>query len=189
MGACCLPCFQWASSSPGPGSAAASGATSAPCNILRARPSPPPLPQVVPLSLGFVGVVLRSQEDIARRRSMADARAAERAFFESHPEYLEVAAQVGVAAFVVRLQSRGGTQLDATQATQCLVVMCVCTLQVGSYPWVIPFLTWTHPSHALQCGVGHLARVLNSLLVEHIRGLLPSLRVKIEEAVGARRKR
>lgn len=36
-----------------------------------------------------------SQEDIANRRSMADARSAERAFFESHPEYLEVAPQVG----------------------------------------------------------------------------------------------
>lgn len=48
----------------------------------------------VPLALGFVGAVLRSQEDIANRRSMADARAAERAFFETHPEYLEVAPQV-----------------------------------------------------------------------------------------------
>lgn len=49
------------------------------------------------MQLGFVGVVLRSQEDIANRRSMADARAAERAFFEGHPEYLEVAGQVGVS--------------------------------------------------------------------------------------------
>ena len=50
--------------------------------------------EAVPLALGFVGVVLRSQEDIANRRSMADARGAERAFFESHPEYMEVAPQV-----------------------------------------------------------------------------------------------
>ncbi|KAL4459064.1 hypothetical protein ABPG75_013929 [Micractinium tetrahymenae] len=87
--------------------------------------------EAVPLALGFVGVVLRSQEDIANRRSMADARGAERAFFEAHPEYLEVAS---------------------------------------------------------QCGVGHLARVLNTLLVEHIRGLLPSLRQRIEEAVTSRRR-
>lgn len=40
----------------------------------------------------------------------------------------------------------------------------------------------------LQCGVGHLARVLNTLLVEHIRGLLPSLRGKIEVALAARRR-
>ncbi|PRW60097.1 dynamin-related 3B-like isoform A [Chlorella sorokiniana] len=87
--------------------------------------------EAVPLALGFVGVVLRSQEDIANRRSMADARSAERAFFESHPEYMEVAP---------------------------------------------------------QCGVGHLARVLNTLLVDHIRGLLPSLRNKIEDAIAARRR-
>ncbi|KAI3436285.1 hypothetical protein D9Q98_002338 [Chlorella vulgaris] len=87
--------------------------------------------EAVPLALGFVGVVLRSQEDIANRRSMGDARLAERSFFEAHPEYLEVAP---------------------------------------------------------QCGVGHLARVLNTLLVEHIRGLLPSLRGKIEVALAARRR-
>jgi dynamin 1-like protein len=51
--------------------------------------------EAVPLALGFVGVVLRSQEDIANRRTMGDARGAERAFFEAHPEYLEVAPQVG----------------------------------------------------------------------------------------------
>ncbi|KFM27720.1 Dynamin-1-like protein [Auxenochlorella protothecoides] len=41
--------------------------------------------EVVPLRLGHVGVVLRSQEDIASRRGMAEARAAERAFFEARP--------------------------------------------------------------------------------------------------------
>ena len=50
--------------------------------------------EVVPLALGFVGLVLRCQEDIANRRSMAEARGAERAFFEGRPEYLEVAGQV-----------------------------------------------------------------------------------------------
>lgn len=38
------------------------------------------------------------------------------------------------------------------------------------------------PLFCVQCGVGHLARVLNTLLVEHIRGLLPSLRNKIGES-------
>ena len=50
--------------------------------------------EVVPLRLGYVGVVLRSQEDIVRRRGMGEARAGERAFFESRPEYAVVAAQV-----------------------------------------------------------------------------------------------
>ena len=40
------------------------------------------------------------QEDIINRRSMADSRAAERAFFESHPEYIEVASQVGGGEWV-----------------------------------------------------------------------------------------
>ena len=46
----------------------------------------------------------------------------------------------------------------------------------------LPIPSSYHPATApsfLQCGVGHLARVLNTLLVEHIRGLLPSLRNKI----------
>lgn len=45
--------------------------------------------EVIPLRLGYVGVVNRSQADIAGRRSMRDARAAEAAYFEQHPEYLE----------------------------------------------------------------------------------------------------
>ena len=46
--------------------------------------------EVVPLRLGYIGLVCRSQADIAARRSMRDARAAEQAFFEGHPEYHEV---------------------------------------------------------------------------------------------------
>ncbi|GAB4823382.1 hypothetical protein N2152v2_010428 [Parachlorella kessleri] len=87
--------------------------------------------EIVPLRLGYIGVVLRSQEDIVNRRSMGDARLQERAFFESRPEYLEV---------------------------------------------------------ALQCGVANLARALNQILVDHIRTMLPSLRSKIEDAVGSRQK-
>lgn len=64
--------------------------------------------EAVPLQLGFVGVVLRSQEDIANRRSMADARAAERGFFEAHPEYLEVAAQVLTSYLVWLVTAVGG---------------------------------------------------------------------------------
>ena len=48
--------------------------------------------EVVPLRLGYTGLVCRSQADIVARRSMRDARAAEQAFFESHPEYHEARA-------------------------------------------------------------------------------------------------
>ncbi len=46
--------------------------------------------EVVPLRLGYIGMVNRSQADINTRRSIRDAIAAETAFFESHPAYQEV---------------------------------------------------------------------------------------------------
>ena len=46
--------------------------------------------QIVPLRLGYIGMVNRSQMDINLNRSIRDAGAAEAAFFESHPEYNEV---------------------------------------------------------------------------------------------------
>ncbi|GIL71585.1 hypothetical protein Vretimale_710 [Volvox reticuliferus] len=39
---------------------------------------------------------------------------------------------------------------------------------------------------AAHCGVGNLARRLNTILVEHIRGLLPGLRRRIHEALEVR---
>ncbi|KIY92030.1 hypothetical protein MNEG_15933 [Monoraphidium neglectum] len=84
---------------------------------------------VVPLRLGYVAVVNRSQADINSRRSMAEARRAEAAWFDHHTEYLEVAG---------------------------------------------------------QCGVGTLARRINTILGTHIRALLPALRRQIAEALEAR---
>ncbi len=46
--------------------------------------------EVVPLRLGYIGMVNRSQADINTRRSIRDAIAAETAFFEQHPSYQEV---------------------------------------------------------------------------------------------------
>ncbi|KAK9813544.1 hypothetical protein WJX73_006112 [Symbiochloris irregularis] len=54
--------------------------------------------EVVPLRLGHIGVVNRSQHDINTQRSMAEACAGEAAFFEEHPAYLEVASQCGTPA-------------------------------------------------------------------------------------------
>ena len=155
--------------------------------------------EAVPLALGFVGVVLRSQEDIANRRTMGDARGAERAFFEAHPEYLEVAPQVGGG--VCGVFGLGFVVCAGRQVLRRWWVVGKCDAWLGGRqtdrqqgprrrhftdPPPPPAAPRLRP--ALQCGVGHLARVLNSLLVEHIRGLLPSLRHKIEEAVGARRR-
>ena len=41
---------------------------------------------------------------------------------------------------------------------------------------------------ASQCGVPALARTLNAILVDHIRALLPSLRVHLEESAERRAK-
>ena len=46
--------------------------------------------EAVPLRLGYIGMINRSQADINTRRSIRDAIAAETAFFESHPAYQEV---------------------------------------------------------------------------------------------------
>jgi|MDSW01.1.fsa_nt_gb dynamin 1-like protein len=54
--------------------------------------------EVVPLKLGYVGVVNRCQQDIAQRRSIREARQSEAEFFRHHPAYAEVAANCGVEA-------------------------------------------------------------------------------------------
>jgi dynamin 1-like protein len=54
--------------------------------------------EVVPLRLGYVGVVNRCQQDIAQRRSIREARANEAAFFRNHPSYQEVMGHCGTEA-------------------------------------------------------------------------------------------
>ncbi|CAK0784287.1 hypothetical protein CVIRNUC_007491 [Coccomyxa viridis] len=59
--------------------------------------------QIVPLRLGYIGMVNRSQMDINMKRSIRDAGAAEAAFFETHPEYQEVKDQCGRGALAKSL--------------------------------------------------------------------------------------
>eukprot|EP00878_Enallax_costatus_P013508 GHUV01014123.1.p1 GENE.GHUV01014123.1~~GHUV01014123.1.p1 ORF type:complete len:883 (+),score=283.34 GHUV01014123.1:471-3119(+) len=58
---------------------------------------------VVPLRLGYIAIVNRSQADINANKSMSDARAAESMWFESHPEYTEVLKQCGVGNLARRI--------------------------------------------------------------------------------------
>eukprot|EP00879_Flechtneria_rotunda_P015506 GHRR01016216.1.p1 GENE.GHRR01016216.1~~GHRR01016216.1.p1 ORF type:complete len:589 (+),score=198.40 GHRR01016216.1:203-1969(+) len=58
---------------------------------------------VVPLKLGYVAVVNRSQADITANKSMRDARASEQQWFEAHPEYSEVSAQCGTGNLARRI--------------------------------------------------------------------------------------
>ena len=63
--------------------------------------------QVVPLKLGFIGVVNRSQKDITEEKEIEVARKDELAFFSSHPAYSSLAASqhIGTTFLARRLNS------------------------------------------------------------------------------------
>ncbi|KAJ6677764.1 DYNAMIN [Salix viminalis] len=61
------------------------------------------LGKVIPLRLGYVGVVNRCQEDIILNRSIKDALAAEEKFFRSRPVYNGVADRCGVPQLAKKL--------------------------------------------------------------------------------------
>ncbi|KAI9384907.1 hypothetical protein POPTR_012G125300v4 [Populus trichocarpa] len=61
------------------------------------------LGKVIPLRLGYVGVVNRSQEDIILNRSINDALAAEELFFRSRPVYNGLADRCGVPQLAKKL--------------------------------------------------------------------------------------
>eukprot|EP00271_Cylindrocystis_brebissonii_P006355 TRINITY_DN19108_c0_g1_i1.p1 TRINITY_DN19108_c0_g1~~TRINITY_DN19108_c0_g1_i1.p1 ORF type:complete len:904 (-),score=141.37 TRINITY_DN19108_c0_g1_i1:127-2706(-) len=84
------------------------------------------LGNVIPLRLGYVGVINRSQEDINSGKSVRDALAYEENFFRARPVY---------------------------------------------------------HSLADRCGVQQLAKKLNSILVQHIRALLPELKTRINTQI------
>ncbi|GAM22540.1 hypothetical protein SAMD00019534_057150 [Acytostelium subglobosum LB1] len=53
--------------------------------------------RVVPLALGFVGVINRSQEDIISKKSIRDALKSEVQYFKNHPIYKTIANRSGTA--------------------------------------------------------------------------------------------
>ncbi|XP_048492322.1 dynamin-related protein 3A isoform X2 [Beta vulgaris subsp. vulgaris] len=61
------------------------------------------LGKVIPLRLGYVGVVNRSQEDILNNRSIKDALVAEEKFFLSRPVYSDIADRCGVPQLAKKL--------------------------------------------------------------------------------------
>ncbi|XP_057530949.1 dynamin-related protein 3A-like [Amaranthus tricolor] len=61
------------------------------------------LGKVIPLQLGYVGVVNRSQEDIMHNRSIKDALAAEERFFHTHPVYIKLADRCGIPQLAKKL--------------------------------------------------------------------------------------
>ncbi|XP_019196557.1 PREDICTED: dynamin-related protein 3A isoform X2 [Ipomoea nil] len=61
------------------------------------------LGKVIPLRLGYIGVVNRSQEDILMNRSIKDALIAEEKFFRSRPVYSDLADRCGVPQLAKKL--------------------------------------------------------------------------------------
>ncbi|XP_038903843.1 dynamin-related protein 3A isoform X2 [Benincasa hispida] len=61
------------------------------------------LGKVIPLRLGYVGVVNRSQEDILLNRSIKDALVDEEKFFRTHPVYNGLADRCGIAQLAKKL--------------------------------------------------------------------------------------
>ncbi|XP_043709666.1 dynamin-related protein 3A-like isoform X3 [Telopea speciosissima] len=61
------------------------------------------LGKVIPLRLGYVGVVNRSQEDIIQNRSIKDALAYEENFFRSRPVYNGLADRCGIPQLAKKL--------------------------------------------------------------------------------------
>uniref|UniRef100_A0A7C8YHZ6 Dynamin-type G domain-containing protein n=1 Tax=Opuntia streptacantha TaxID=393608 RepID=A0A7C8YHZ6_OPUST len=73
------------------------------------------LGKIIPLQLGYVGVVNRSQEDIMLNRSIRDALAAEEKFFRSHPAYINLADRCGIPQLAKKLN-----QILVQHIRQCL---------------------------------------------------------------------
>eukprot|EP00954_Amorphochlora_amoebiformis_P002447 191949-Amorphochlora_amoeboformis.AAC.3 len=59
--------------------------------------------KVIPLRLGFVPVVNRSQADINSRKLITEAHKAEQTFFESHPRYRAISHRCGTKFLAQRL--------------------------------------------------------------------------------------
>ena len=54
--------------------------------------------QTLPLRLGYIATINRSQQDIQQRTPVAAARRNEQEFFRRHAQYADVASQCGVCA-------------------------------------------------------------------------------------------
>ena len=61
--------------------------------------------EIIPLALGFIGVVNRSQADIVAKKRIAEAVSAERAFFTDTAAYTDIADACGIAFLGTRLNA------------------------------------------------------------------------------------
>ncbi|KAG2327443.1 hypothetical protein Bca52824_010171 [Brassica carinata] len=80
--------------------------------------------KVVPLRLGYVGVVNRCQEDILLNRSVMETLRAEEKFFQSHPAYHGLAGRLGIPQPAKKLnqKSSGLSKIAVVAIVLCDVV-------------------------------------------------------------------
>lgn len=55
------------------------------------------LGKVIPLKLGFIGVINRSQEDINNKKKIHESVTAETNFFQKHPAYRSISSRLGTS--------------------------------------------------------------------------------------------
>ncbi|KNC50880.1 dynamin-A [Thecamonas trahens ATCC 50062] len=72
------------------------------------------LGKVVPLKLGIVGVVNRSQADVVASKSVAAGLSAEAAFFANHPKYGPIAESCGTAYLAAKCSTLLGKHIRRT---------------------------------------------------------------------------
>lgn len=59
--------------------------------------------QAIPLKLGYIGVINRSQEDINANKPISEALKTEASFFTNHPQYSSIASRCGTPYLAQRL--------------------------------------------------------------------------------------
>ena len=77
--------------------------------------------KIIPLRLGYIGTVNRSQQDINTRKSAKAARSKEKQFFLTHPAYRKIAHKMGTP------------YLTSTLNTLLLAHIRVCLPDLKSY--------------------------------------------------------
>ncbi|KAK3016260.1 hypothetical protein RJ639_006091 [Escallonia herrerae] len=112
------------------------------------------LGKVIPLRLGYIGVVNRSQEDIMFNRTIKDALVAEEKFFRSRPVYSDIADRCGVPQLAKKLNQ--------------ILVQHIKTLLPGLKSRISAALVSTAKEHAtfgeiIESKAGQSALLLNIL--------------------------
>ncbi|GER36399.1 dynamin [Striga asiatica] len=146
------------------------------------------LGKVIPLRLGYVGVVNRSQEDILLNRSIKDALVAEEKFFRSRPVYSDLAERCGVPQLAKKLNQcsviNGGWQ-KFRHGGIALRILPNCHGKIvkdGGYGAATAGFLPADIDKLNYCMIKALFVVIQ-ILVQHIKTVLPGLKARISTAL------